>query len=104
VQNACEAAEPSDNVVVFSASSAIQSAQVYEEQNHGYFTYFLLKKMQEKKDAVKYGELFKYISDEVEAKTTGKTATGISTQNPTVTSATNVKDTWKNWGLDDMKN
>ncbi len=56
---------PVDNMVVFAATSEAQTALPYEEQNHGMFTYFLLKKLQESKGNVTLGELDEYILKKV---------------------------------------
>lgn len=53
------------NIVVFSASSGIQSSLPLKEQKHGMFTYYLLKKLQETKGDVSYGELSKYLNENV---------------------------------------
>ncbi|PIX32524.1 MAG: caspase, partial [Bacteroidetes bacterium CG_4_8_14_3_um_filter_31_14] len=45
------------NMVVFSSSSGDESSGVYREQQHGFFTYFLLKKLQESKGNISYKEL-----------------------------------------------
>jgi hypothetical protein len=53
------------DIVVFTASSGEQSSLPYKEKQHGFFTYFLLKKLQESKGEITYGELSKYINDNV---------------------------------------
>ena len=45
------------NIVVFSATSADQTAMSYKEKHHGMFTYFLLKKLQESNGVCTYKEL-----------------------------------------------
>ncbi|MDE5840948.1 MAG: hypothetical protein K2H49_08510, partial [Muribaculaceae bacterium] len=37
------------NTVVFSATEGNQTAMGYDEQQHGFFTYYLLKSLQESK-------------------------------------------------------
>lgn len=56
------------NLIVFSASSGNQTAYAYIEQGHGMFTYFLLKKIQETRGSVTYGDLAFYVMDEVNKK------------------------------------
>lgn len=56
---------PSGNTIVFSAASGNESAHSFNEQGHGLFTYFLLKKLQEAKGDVNYMELGNYIIDNV---------------------------------------
>jgi hypothetical protein len=55
----------SKNLVVFSASSGQQSAMAFDGKNHGLFTYYLLKKLQETSGKVTYGELAGYIRQNV---------------------------------------
>lgn len=55
----------SGNLVVFSASSDEQSALPYESEQHGMFTYYLLKKLKESKGSVTYAELADYIEKNV---------------------------------------
>jgi hypothetical protein len=56
------------NVVVFTASSGEQSSLPYKETGHGMFTYYLLKKIQETKGDITYGELSDYLQREVSIK------------------------------------
>ncbi len=48
-------------LVVFAASSGNQSSLPYKEKQHGFFTYYLLKKLQESKGDISYNELSKYL-------------------------------------------
>ena len=52
--------------MVFSAAQGDETAYAYQAKSHGMFTYFLLKKLQESKGNVSYGELARYISEQVE--------------------------------------
>lgn len=54
------------NLIVFSASNGDQSSLPYKQKQHGMFTYFLLKKLQETKGNVSYKELGDYIRDQVQ--------------------------------------
>lgn len=56
------------NMFVLSATSGEETAMPYKEKNHGLFTYFLLKKLQETKGNVTLGDLSKYIITEVKEK------------------------------------
>lgn len=58
-------ADISGNMIVFAASSGDQSALPYHQQKHGLFTYFLLKKLQETRGKVTYGELANYLKERV---------------------------------------
>jgi len=53
------------NMVVFSASKGDQVALPYHEQQHGLFTYFMLKKLQESKGALTYKEMYEYLKKSV---------------------------------------
>ena len=57
--------EPQGNVVVFSATKDDETAMPYRNKNHGLFTYYLLKKLQDTKGAVTVGELSDYVTDRV---------------------------------------
>lgn len=81
------------NMVVFSASSGNETAHPYIEKQHGLFTYFLLKKLQETNGDVSFGELDEYISSNVikESLILQKE------QNPTVKANRDLNGSWKNW-------
>jgi hypothetical protein len=53
------------NLIVFSASRGDQTAYAYADERHGMFTYHLLKKMQETRGMVTFGELADYLEKEV---------------------------------------
>lgn len=57
--------EPLNNMVVFSASKADQAAYSYQDQQHGMFTYFLLKKLKDTQGNATYGEIADYLATEV---------------------------------------
>ena len=56
---------PKGNVIVFSAAQEDETAYSYKVGKHGLFTYFLLKKLKETSGDVTYGELSRYIEDQV---------------------------------------
>lgn len=85
----------SGNMVVFNASSGTQTALPYKEQKHGYFTYYLLKKIQETKGEITYAELEKYLKEKVSFETTK----AIRPQDPEVNASEDLKDAWKKWKL-----
>lgn len=86
----------SGNIVVFSASDKEQSALPYEEQKHGLFTYFLLKKLKETKGNVTLSELDDYLSKQVAIKAS---LVNKQEQTPKTHFSPNVKDQWRNWQL-----
>lgn len=88
--------EPSGNLVVFSAAQGDETAYPYKDQQHGLFTYYLLKKLQETKGNVTLGELSNYVKDNVQKKSivvNGKP------QIPTVNVPSTLGDKWKSWKL-----
>lgn len=82
--------------VVFSASSGDETAMTNEEQHHGLFTYYLLKKLQDTKGDVSYEELAAYISKNVK-----KDAFLLNEkpQNPVVATSPDAQDSWKTMNL-----
>lgn len=86
----------SGNMVVFAATSKDQSALPYKDKKHGIFTYFLLKKLQETKGDINYGELEKYLSDNVpieSLKINGKP------QDPQINVSIDVQNVWETWRI-----
>ncbi len=83
------------NMVVFSSSSREETSSIYRETKHGYFTYFLLKKLKETKGNIDYDALSKYLIHAVR-KETG--LNGI-VQTPEVYFSQKVADSWKEWQL-----
>lgn len=79
------------NTVVFSASTGDETAIPYTEKQHGMFTYFLLKKLQESQGNITYGELADYIK----SKVTIESYRANKSQTPTVATAMGVVDTWE---------
>lgn len=90
-----KSATPVGKLVVFSASQGDETAFAYSEKQHGMFTYFVLKKLQESKGNVTLGNLSDYVIEQVRKKTvlSGKI------QTPTITSSEILGDLWRNWLL-----
>ena len=86
----------SGNTVVFSAASGDETAMTFKEKGHGLFTYFLLKKLQETSGDVSYGDLDKYIKDNVKKESF---LTNDKIQTPTTNVSENAVDTWKQMKL-----
>lgn len=61
-------AEPVGNMFILSATSNNETAMPYAEKNHGMFTYFLLKKLQETKGDVTLKDLSDYVIENVSAE------------------------------------
>lgn len=83
---------PLGNVVVFSASSDAETAHQYQEQDHGLFTYFLLKKLQDSKGDITLGELADYLVTNVRKTSFDKNK---KIQTPTYISSPKIETTWR---------
>lgn len=86
-------ATPVGNIVVFSAAQGDETAYPYKEEEHGLFTYYLLKKLQKTKGNVTLGELSDYIKTQVERQSiviNGKL------QSPSFVSTATIANSWKN--------
>jgi uncharacterized caspase-like protein len=81
-------------MVVFAASSGEQSSLPYDEQQHGMFTYYLLKKLQESKGNINYGGLADYIKDNVSIESL---RINNKEQDPKVKVSIAVKNDWEKW-------
>lgn len=84
----------SGKLVMFSATQGEETAHPYEEQQHGLFTYYLLKKLRESKGNVTLGDLTDYVTDNVERIS----AVNGKKQTPTVT-ASPENPSWRSSGL-----
>lgn len=84
------------SIIVFSASSDEQSSLPYKDKQHGIFTYFLLKKLQETAGELSYGELADYL-----VKKVGINSVLINEkeQNPQVSVSQSVQEEWKDWKM-----
>lgn len=83
-------------MVVISAAQGDETAYPYQDESHGLFTYYLLKKLKESQGNVSLGELATYIKDNVSKKSivvNGKS------QTPSINPSTSLGDSWKNWTL-----
>ena len=84
------------NMVVFSASSGEQSALPYKTKEHGMFTYYLLKKIQDSKGQINYGELSDYVSSNVSIQSL---KINQKEQDPKVNVSVDVQEEWKTWSF-----
>lgn len=82
------------NLVVFAATSGEQSAHPYPQQQHGLFTYYLLKKLQESAGKLTYKELADYLKYNVNNE-----ALRIKEveQLPHVIVSPDAENIWQNW-------
>lgn len=81
------------NLIVFTASSGEESSLPYKEKNHGMFTYFLLKKLQESKGNLTYKELSDYLNEKISLESVLVNSKEQNTQTNASPDATNI---WKN--------
>ena len=77
------------NAVVFSAAQGDETAYIYEDKSHGMFTYFLLKKLQETKGDVNYGDLADFKVTKMSMVENSKM------QTPVANASTALADTWR---------
>lgn len=83
---------PRGNMVVFSAASNDETAFPYKEKEHGLFTYFLLKKLQESKGECTLGELSEYVYQKV---LQSSIVINRKSQTPTIVPSTGIAENWK---------
>ena len=86
----------SGNMIIFAATSEEQSALPYTEKQHGMYTYYLLKKLQETKGDITYGILDDYLSKNVSIESL---KINNKAQDPKTIVSSNVTGIWKNWKL-----
>lgn len=84
--------EPKGNTIVFSAAADDQTAMPYLEQNHGLFTYYLLKNLKESNGDVTLGDLRNFLTQQV-----GRQSIVINRkqQTPTVAVSHGVSTGWE---------
>ena len=87
---------PEGNMVVFTASSGSQNAGAYAKKNHGLFTYYLLKKIQDTGGNVDYKTLSEYLKQKVELKSI--TING-QQQTPQTLLSPESKPEWEEWKI-----
>lgn len=86
----------SGNTVVFAAASQDETAMAYKEKTHGMFTYFLLKKLQDTKGYITYGELAEYIKKNVQKESI---LVNDKSQSPNIATSVAVTESWSNMTL-----
>ena len=87
---------PQGNMVVFSAAQGDETAYPNREQQHGLFTYYLLKKLQETEGNVALKELGDYITKQVSQQSI---LINSKKQTPCVTPSASLGTEWQNWKL-----
>ena len=84
------------NMVVFASSSGEERSLPYEQKQHGMFTYFLLKKLQETKGNATYSELSEYVKKEVSRSSLLKK---FLQQTPHTNISPSVQSSWQTWSF-----
>ncbi len=82
------------NIVSFSASSGNQSSYSYASKNHGMFTYFLLKSIQESNGDITYGDMWEKVKNKVSFESVKINS---KEQNPQKNIGLEVENEWTKW-------
>lgn len=82
------------NMLVLTASSGDQPSLPFQQQQHGIFTYYLLKKLQQTGGNLTYGELANYLEREVSLQSV---LVNDKEQNPKVLFSDDIESVWTNW-------
>lgn len=88
--------EPIGNMLVFCATQEDQTALSYRDKQHGMFTYFLLKKLQESKGNCSYEELADYVISKVKYYSVDKNYVN---QEPQILCSDDILDYWRDWNI-----
>ena len=84
------------NIVVFTASSGLQSALPYQNEKHGMFSYYLLKKLQESKGNTSFYDLFTFLKDNVSLQSL---KINNKEQDPTINFSSTVEKDYGRWNF-----
>ncbi|MGM9679549.1 MAG: caspase family protein, partial [Bacteroidaceae bacterium] len=84
------------DMVVLTAASGTETALSFDEKAHGLFSYYVMKKLQDTKGDVTFGQLYDYVKKEVKRKSI--VAMG-KKQTPSVTCSSKIEGKWKNLKL-----
>lgn len=87
----------SGNMVVFCAAQGNETAQGYQEEGHGLFTYYLLKELQESGGNLTYGNLARRLEDSVSR--TAPTLELRKKQTPATKASDTLADSWATTNL-----
>lgn len=82
-----------NSTIVFSACSGTETAYSYDEQQHGLFTYYLLKSLKDGGGIITFGELADKVISEVK-----RTSVDVNKkiQTPNIVVSDDIKFTWRN--------
>ncbi len=89
-------AEAKGKMVIFTAAQGDETAYPFTSQQHGMFTYYLLKKLQETKGDVTLGELGDYLTKEVKRQSFDENS---KPQTPSVNASASLANSWKGMKL-----
>jgi len=84
------------NIAILSATSDDQSALPFKDKNHGFFTYYLLKKLKETKGDITFKELSDYLTDTVPLQSV---LLNNKEQTPTVKMGMNIPEDLNGWNF-----
>lgn len=84
------------NIAILSATSDDQSALPFKDKNHGFFTYYLLKKLKETKGDITFKELSDYLTDIVPLQSV---LLNNKEQTPTVKMGMNIPEDLNGWNF-----
>ena len=88
--------QPTGNMLVLSAAQGDETAYPNNQEGHGMFTYFLLKKLQDTKGNVNLQDLGNYVITNV---TQQSVVLNGKSQTPSINISAQVGDSWKLWTL-----
>lgn len=89
-----------NDVVLLSAAAFNKTAFAFDEQHHGFLTYFILKELKRSKGNINYSELFDNVDNEVQKES----ALQGHLQEPVITVGGKLKDSWGNLRLSTPNN
>ena len=87
---------PKGKTVIFSATEDDQTAHPFKDRKHGFFTYFLLRKLQESKGTATLGEIADYVTKSVKRAVFDEIQVS---QTPSVKPSGNFANDWRHMKL-----
>ena len=79
------------NAVIFCAADFTQTVYGFNDKQHGFFTYYLLKTLRENMGNLDFGQLF----DEIKGAVSFESSLQGKQQIPTIVVGGKVKDSWQ---------
>jgi TPR repeat protein len=87
---------PQGKMVIFTAAQGDETAYSFKSQQHGMFTYFLLKKLQDSKGNVTLGDLADYLTSEVKRQSFDENS---KLQTPSAIPSQSIAGSWRSMKL-----